>query len=1213
MCPCLFREKRTAASLRSGPKEVSSESTSTAMSIILEAGCGKHNVVTDTLSSNDPQTQCPEIPATAQKGKPQTKKKNRKLKDAAATAAPATLKKVSDVGTRAQTHEEEADADFASCSATISNVPVLAQKHFKAGAEAIHLYMDTKPHDDRLDTSDKQTTPYIIMETKCRHTFIEELPSSDPREDASLGFSVTSKQKHDIVREPCVVELLPSCPQRSVIPGISSLDRHLDVDWPTDGISPLEKLPSKRMVSCARLNDKHLLHSDSESIANMVNMISSCPKSTGNPGFPTVPRHVPNMVNILPSCPRVSSVPGLASTPLDSCYKESFMDRSVLWSKIVQIKEQFVFHISGRPDTNTEHLKDMVLMSPACPRTAVIPGFPSAPKREASFAKLRPTCPNAARALGMPSQMCTKDADKSWHKDTPLVWYGTFKNREGLFAHIDLNHNVASVDSKMVALRPSCPVKSGLPGFPSAPKRIAPSMVSNYFTCPMASRIAGVTTRKPLGSDSSTTWLALKTKQLCRPLSSGRCHTVDEISKMTTDFLNNENMLPSCPSRKSINGFPFAPRKAPSMANLLPTCPKVAKALGVASITCIKRGENAWDFGSSLWLKPLAKEEILMGHCQETCSNHRVMEAMVDMMPSCPQKARIHGFPSAPRQENSIVSMRSTCPRKSRIPGFPSKEPYNSYGMDLEMSKQRALVQPLRKVELLFEGVLTRDFHCPENRQWCSSVAMLPSCPLKSLISGVPSAPRKSTHSMVNLVRTCPRQSHVCGLPSRIPIHPESKGWYSQNNPILNRPAHKRCAEILQCDLRDVQSTESMAASLPSCPEITSVPGFPSIWRQTSACSLNMQNMQPTCAKMSRVSGLPTLNHSKAANWSIDTLSHPSPKLRSVLPFEKMYTVDSDIVTNMVSMLASCPRKAHLPGFPSNSSSLLAGVPSMLHLQHICPKHSKCSGIPSRYPLDLYEDFWNEDRGLIWERPPGNTKSHPVIYGERTSHSEKHMLKIMVSMLPPCAKTSSIPGFPSKFPQSKHTSVNNEPTFPKHSEVPGLPARNHTANQDDWEVHRNTIWQKGLGMCRGLQHSWKVKELPSGDIERMLRILPLCARRALSPGFPSAAQLLTEHSTPPNQDGAEVTGQRVTSEASFCSKGSVVSDLTPAHSELLGDKYSSRTKEAADILLQSDATQYSFNEKKVEFQSGAASCGHKVTKGFWTQNETEDVGTLEKG
>ncbi|XP_059933088.1 uncharacterized protein LOC132475793 isoform X1 [Gadus macrocephalus] len=1197
MCPCLFREKRTAASLLSFPKEVSSDSTSTAMSKTLEAS--KYNVVTETLS-NDPQTQCPEIPAAAQKGKPRTKKKNKNAKDIAAMAAPATLKKVSDVG--APTHEEEADAHLASCSTRIVNMPVLTQKYFKEGTERIHLFMDTKPHDVRLDMRGKQATPNIVLENKCGDTFTEVMPSSAPREDASLGFSVTSKQKHDRVREPCVVDLLPSCPQRSVIPGISSLEQHLVVDWPTDGISPLEKLPSKRMVSCAHSNYKHLLCDD-----NMVSMISSCPKSPGIPGFPTVPKHEPNMVNILPSCPRVTSVPGLASTPLDSCYKESIMDRSVLWSKKVQIKEQFTVHMSGRPDTYTENLTDMVLMLPACPRTALIPGFPSSPRQEASFAKLLPTCPKVARALGMPSQICIEGADKYWHKDTPLLWYGTFKNRGGLFSH--LNHNVASVHSKMVAIRPSCPVKSSLPGFPLAPKRIAPSIVSNFFTCPMASRIAGVSTRKPLNSDSSTTWLDLKTNVLCRPSSNERCHVVDEISKISTDFLNNENMLPSCPSRKTINGFPFAPRKAPSMVNLLPTCPKVVKVLGLASITCVKSGENVWDFGNSLWLKPLAKEGTLMGRCQEIlCSNHSTMKAMVDMMPSCPQNARIHGFPSTPRQEISIVSMRSTCPRRSRVPGFPSKEPYSSYGKDVETCKQLVLGQPLRKCELLIKGDLIRHFHCPDKGKWCSSVTMLPSCPSKSLISGAPSAPRKSTHSMLNLVDTCPRQTHVCGLPSGSCNHSESKGWCSQNKQIIkNRPAQKRCTEILRCDPGDAKSTESMAATLPSCPEITSVPGFASVWRQTSARNLNMQNMEPTCAKMSRVSGMPSLNHSIAAYWSIDKQSHLSPKLRSVLHFEKMYSLDSDMVTNMVSMLASCPREAHLPGFPSNSSSVLADLPSMLHLQHICPKHSRCSGIPTRYPSDLDEDIWNEDKGLIWERQAGNRKSKKVVYGERISQSEKHMVKIMVSMLPPCAKTSSIPGFPSKFPQSKHTSVNNEPTFPKRSEIPGLPAINHTANQDDWRVHRNIIWQKGLGMCQGLQLSWTMKELPPSDRERMLRILPLCARRALSPGFPSAELLFVERSISPNQDGDEVTGQRMTGEASSCSKGSVVTDLTPAHSEHSGDKYLNGTKE--DMLLQPDAIQYSFNEKEVEFQSGSASGSHKMEKGFWTQNETEDVGT----
>ncbi|KAK0154484.1 hypothetical protein N1851_003415 [Merluccius polli] len=746
-------------------------------------------------------------------------------------------------------------------------------------------------------------------------------------------------------------------------------------------------------------------------------------------------------------------------------------------------------------------------------------------------------------------------------------------------------------------------------------------MVSISFTCPMASRIVGVQTRKLLSSVNSTAWLVLKPQCLGKPLSNRPYPIMNEISKMSKDFLNMEDMLPSCPSKVTIDGFPSAPRKAPNMANLLPTCPKVAKALGLASKKCMMSGEEVWHMGISLWLKPLAKEEMLIGHCQAImCSNHRMMKAMVDMMPSCPQKATIPGFPSAPRQEISMGSILSSCPRQSRVPGFPSKDPKSSYSNDLEIVKQLLIEKPLRKTEWLIKGVLKRHFHCPEKRQWFSSVAILPSCPMKTVISGFPSAPQKLTQlCMVNLVQTCPRQTHVSGLPSRICIHSESKGWYAQIKPIIQRPAQKRCTEILQWDLRDVQSTESMAATLPSCPEITSVPGVPSVWRQTLAWSLNMQNIQHTCAKMSTVSGMPFLNHKKTADWSIDTQLHLSPKLRSVLHFEKMYSVDPEMVINMVSMLTSCPREAHLPGFPSGSSSILADVPSMIHLRHICPKNSRCYGIPSKCPTNLDENIWNEDKGLIWERQPGKRKSPKVIYGQRMSPEEKHMVKIMVSMLPPCPKKSFVPGFPSKSQQIKHTSVNKEhqgmfkmlPTFPKHSEIPGLPATNHTAKQDDWQVYRNTIWQKGLGMCPGLQHSWKVKEMPSSDREIMMSMLPPCTRHALTPGFPSTARLLTEYSIPVNQDGPEVMRQKMTSDASFY-KGSIVTDLTPALSGPSGDKYSSGNKEAKEILLQPN-NQVSFNKKEVALQSGLASGGHKVEKGFWTLYETEDKGTLDEG
>ncbi|KAJ3585330.1 hypothetical protein NHX12_014051 [Muraenolepis orangiensis] len=186
------------------------------------------------------------------------------------------------------------------------------------------------------------------------------------------------------------------------------------------------------------------------------------------------------------------------------------------------------------------------------------------------------------------------------------------------------------------------------------------------------------------------------------------------------------------------------------------------------------------------------------------------------------------------------------------------------------------------------------------------------------------------------------------------------------------------------------------------------------------------------------------------------------------------------------------------------------------------------------------------------------------------------------------------------------------PTFPKHSETPGLPATNQTAEPDDWQAYRNTIWTKGFGTFPGLQHMWIVKEIPSSDREIMLSMLPPCHRHALSPGFPSAARL-TDHSLPPDKDGPEVVGQKMTSKRSFSPEGSIVTDLTSAHSELSGDKYSSGNKVAKETLLQPNATQVPFNKKEGELQRGLVSGGHKVEKGFWTVSETEAVVTLEEG
>lgn len=1244
------------------------------MTKTLKANCGKFNVVTDTLSKN-PQMQRPETAHATQKSL-------KEPKNVAAMTVPGAMKTALDrVGSQATTCEEDTCAiHLASSGGRMLHVPDLTPTKIQEGTETI-MFINTKPQVERLDIRDEQATPNIIVEKNCSYTFTEEVPPSNQRKVASLGFSAISRKNDKIVRDPSGVELLPSCPQPTVIPGIPSSEQQL----------------------CG----------DTVIITNRVTMTRSAPESNSIPGFTTAVNQEPNMVNIFPTCPQVTHTPGLASTIFDSCYSEWVVDRNYFWNKKVQIKEQSISRISHarenridtmmledmvammptcprktqipgfpsadkqkvsdspsmacllptcpkqtlvtgmpsrsiveindsnnwhtlsrmnkvfkstplcliyrRPETYTEHLKDMVHILPACPRTAMTPGFPSAPEKEASFVNLMPTCPQAARAFGMPSKMCIRGADKHCHKAIPLVWLVTLKSKERLFSQIDHKQHIASAHSEMVAIWPSCPMKSSLPGFPSAPQKIAPSMVSISLTCPMASRIAGVPTRKLLSSDNSTTWSVLKTQLLGRPLSNRPNHVMGDLSIMGTDFLNMEDMLPSCPSRATINGFPFAPRKAPNMANLLPTCPKMAKASGFASRKCMKRGEEVWHMGCSLWQRPLVKEEMLIGHCQEIMrTNLTMMKAMVVMVPSCPQKAMIRGFPSAQRQA-ICVSILSTCPRQSRVPGFPSKELYSSYGKALKTVKHLLLEKPLRKGDLLIKDGLKGHFHFPEKRQWFSSVGILQSCPMNAVISGFPSAPQKLTQSMVTLVHTCPRQTHVSGLPSRICIHSESKGWYAQNNLIKEGAAQKRCTEILQWDPRDEQSTESMAATVSSCPEITRVPGFPSVWRQTLACSLNMQNMQSTCAKISTVSGMPFLDHSKTADWSSDTWSHVSPKLRSVLHFEKMYSVHPTIVKNMISMLPSCPREAHLPGFPSDSSRILADVPHIINLRHICPKHSSCFGIPSRYPTDLDGHIWNEDKGLIWKRQPGNRKSPKVISG--ISLIEKHMFKIMVSMLPPCPKITFIPGFPSKFQQSKHKSVKKHhgmfkilPSFPNHSEISGLPATNHTAKQDDWQVYRKTIWHKGLGMCPRLQHSWKVNEMSTSDREIMLSMLPpLDTRHALSAGFPSAARLLTERFMPSNQDGPEVIRQRMTSDTSLCSKGSIVPNLMPAHSELSEDKYSSGNKKAKEIFLQPDAIQVSFTKKEVELQSALVSDGHNVERGLRTQNETEDVGTLDGG
>lgn len=391
------------------------------------------------------------------------------------------------------------------------------------------------------------------------------------------------------------------------------------------------------------------------------------------------------------------------------------------------------------------------------------------------------------------------------------------------------------------------------------------------------------------------------------------------------------------------------------------------------------------------------------------------------------------------------------------------------------------------------------------------------SCPQKAKVFGLPSAPRQEP-CMVNLMPSCPRHSGVSGLPSKIGQKlclSSCNEWFAYKNLQWESSFIKREVQILNTDLFfDKKTAESMRALLPSCPENASVPGFPSALTLTDGPT--MVNFLHSCTKESKVPGIPLRDTTKQLEWAIERKSLLLPREKSAVTLHlqdvDVFYLDCEMMVNMISILPSCPRTACLPGFPSVPCQMLADIPSMTNLLLTCPSHSRVCGIPSRFHSESDGAEWIVDVRPVWGRPLTNPRRLSVIHNHKM-HREKALVRIMVSMLPPCPKHSYIPGIPSKVGERVETLLKEAPsmikylgTFPKHSKIPGLPAKNSA--KEGWYFDRNVVWENPFNKRYGIvQQNFRVIEMSYRDREIMLSMLPSCPQQALNPGFPSAPQL----------------------------------------------------------------------------------------------------------
>nr|XP_021333412.1 uncharacterized protein ehbp1l1a isoform X4 [Danio rerio] len=493
-----------------------------------------------------------------------------------------------------------------------------------------------------------------IVETKLRgdsipadETFISELPSQIPD-------SVPTSQT-----EPNMLELLPSCPVLSRIPGCPSLRVIEDREYICNQSIIFSHLLKDRQTGIFKSsNDKP----DTKIIA----LAPTCPQSSSIPGFPSRPhlksQMKPNMINIGPSCPKISNIAGFPSiqTPRMPNWP---MSAVILWSYTLKEPPVVLDKIC------IENSHRMFALTPTCPSVVCVPGFPSVP--EPIMLRLLPACPEKSNVIGFSSKRVHLD----WSIDKNTLCNASFKKQPVVLVDRVEWFNEST---KMFALVPTCPLKAELPGFPYAPKckaTLPPNMVDLHYCLPKTSRIMGFSSSERINTGA---WFEEETPMLVQPLKT-RSEQLSQYILATQYEEIDANILermfalvPTCPREASILGFPSLPqpkvqgfylRKEPDIVNVLHCCPKSSPTLGVPTVKTVpieESQERIWFAQKPIWVNPLKERPMMSMSCTE--DNENYFKSMFLLAPTCPKQARSDGFPCSEGLRKEVTSSSSPEP-----------------------------------------------------------------------------------------------------------------------------------------------------------------------------------------------------------------------------------------------------------------------------------------------------------------------------------------------------------------------------------------------------------------------------------------------------------------------------------------------------------------------------------------------------------------------
>lgn len=590
--------------------------------------------------------------------------------------------------------------------------------------ECIHIQVPLSPtfgKDYRGTVAENYEVDKDLLQTSNKRSknVIYRLKKKENTTESLMLYTAIDQTEEQQECVPNMINLLPTCPLFSEVIGspVSCLSNQYvtyTIEWPTNVHIIWEKLKcTKNILLMPYLEKSH----------SWLSLMDTCPNKSRIPGFASAKitkelgMHV--MHELWPSCLETSIV---IATPLRSIITEdkhhgewhgmktSFLEQYTIQksnSKEISIQscemsmqehllstypnESIVSEMKRDIDVECENKTPDETIQAQCQKPAQMLDFNPVAQTEASMLEILPSFPMFSRIHGCPSLRDLPVTE--WKSEKLVISYRSLKkistgildigkhiNHSKIIAMAPTYPQASSIPGFLLA--PTCPSLAFVPGFPSVPKS---KMLCILPTVPKKSKIIGFSSKQQSEYlDRSND----KKMLYCRPLQNktvGMAERLDWINNLSTIMFP---LTRTCLLQTSIPGFPYAPmHKAelpPTVINLHQCVPKMSKIIGFSSSerlnTVMWLNDEMSLLEKPLKTKPDLPFQFSLDLPSEQVDRH-VLQKMFSMVPTCLREVSIQGFPSLTHvkvedfylnKEPDIVILLPSCPLLSLKEGIPS-------------------------------------------------------------------------------------------------------------------------------------------------------------------------------------------------------------------------------------------------------------------------------------------------------------------------------------------------------------------------------------------------------------------------------------------------------------------------------------------------------------------------------------------------------------